>query len=188
MSGLSEITRTSHQLGMGSESELMGMGTTGDNRMLGEKEVNWALGGAALGLTVAIVEFVANNVFDKSGSNQFAERRRGEYSRNKKFKDVLNDYKYGDYYYYEDYSNAFGLGDYNSQFRSAVKEHYKDDDFYDYEDYSYSQFSKKIFSPTQETDSKLVTKNLSKGDARKNHQPPKSNSNRNFDSRPSSSR
>ena len=35
-------------------------------RMLGHsKEVNWALGGAALGLTVAIVEYIANNVFDR---------------------------------------------------------------------------------------------------------------------------
>ena len=37
-----------------------------DDRMITEnREVNWALGGAALGLTVAIVEYLANNVFDK---------------------------------------------------------------------------------------------------------------------------
>ena len=187
MSGLSEIIKSSHQLGMGGDSDLVGM--SGDNRMLGEKEVNWALGGAALGLTVAIVEFVANNVFDRSGSNQLAERRRGDYSRNKKFRDVLNDYnKYGDYYYYDDYSNAFGLGDYNSQFRNAVKEHYADDDFYDYEDYSYSQFFKKTFSPPQEADTKSTIKNLSEADGRKYHQPPKANPNRNYDSRTSSSR
>ena len=34
------------------------------SRMLGEKETKWAIGGAALGLTVAIVEYIANNVFD----------------------------------------------------------------------------------------------------------------------------
>ena len=34
------------------------------SRMLGEKETKWAIGGAALGLTVAIVEYLANNVFD----------------------------------------------------------------------------------------------------------------------------
>ena len=34
------------------------------SRMLGEKETKWAIGGAALGLTVAIVEYLASNVFD----------------------------------------------------------------------------------------------------------------------------
>ena len=29
------------------------------------KEVDWAIGGAALGFTVAIVEYIANNVFDR---------------------------------------------------------------------------------------------------------------------------
>ena len=29
------------------------------------KEVDWAIGGAALGFTVAIVEYIANNVFER---------------------------------------------------------------------------------------------------------------------------
>ena len=29
------------------------------------KEIDWAIGGAALGFTVAIVEYIANNVFDR---------------------------------------------------------------------------------------------------------------------------
>ena len=38
----------------------------GDRQMFSDsKEVDWAIGGAALGFTVAIVEYIANNVFDR---------------------------------------------------------------------------------------------------------------------------
>ena len=97
----------------------------GHKRLLTDsKEVNWAIGGAALGLTVAIVEYIANNVFE--GSNgQVAERRRGDYyssqqarsKKNKKFQDFLYDQKYPDYYYFDDYSHAFGVDDYNEDER-----------------------------------------------------------------------
>ena len=118
-----------------------------------------------------------------------AERRRGDFyssestRRKKKFKDVLNEYKYGDYYdyddYYNDYSNAFGYGDYNTQFREAVKGHYDksfNQDFYDYEDYSYSQFFKKTFSPNQQSaESQVKIKTLPTPDGPAKSKPSNSN-------------
>ena len=69
--------------------------------------------------------------------DEFAERRGGLQSKPKKrqkFRDVLEDHKHGDYYnYYEDYSNAFGHGDYDTQFRDLIQQHYAEDEFYDYE-------------------------------------------------------
>ena len=38
---------------------------TGKQMFGNSKEVDWAIGGAALGFTVAIVEYIANNVFDR---------------------------------------------------------------------------------------------------------------------------
>ena len=37
------------------------------------RETDWAIGGAAIGFTAALVEFIANNVFDKS--NEFSSRK-----------------------------------------------------------------------------------------------------------------
>ena len=147
----------------------------GHKRLLTDsKEVNWAIGGAALGLTVAIVEYIANNVFE-GRNGQVAERRRGDYyssqqarsKKNKKFQDFLYDQKYPDYYYYDDYSHAFGVDDYNDQFRKAVNEHYAKDDYYDYEDYSYSQFFKKTFSPLS-AESRVKVQKLPTTDVYKN--------------------
>ena len=69
--------------------------------------------------------------------DEFAERRGDLHSKPKKrqkFRDVLEDQKRGDYYdYYADYSNAFGHGDYDTQFRDLIQQHYAEDEFYDYE-------------------------------------------------------
>ena len=69
--------------------------------------------------------------------DEFAERRGDLHSKPKKrqkFRDVLEDQKHGDYYdYYADYSNAFGHGDYDTQFRDLIQQHYAEDEFYDYE-------------------------------------------------------
>ena len=106
------------------------------------------------------------NIYNRE--TQFAERR-GDFSKKKmksqKFKDVLNDQRYRDYYdYYQDYSNAFGQEDYNSQFRDVISNHYAKDDFYDYEDYSYSQFFRQTFTPTPEPDSKMKVNKLATPD------------------------
>ena len=165
--------------------------TMASSRMLGEKETKWAIGGAALGLTVAIVEYLASNVFENRDS-QFAERR-GDFSKKKmksqKFKDVLKDQRYTDYYdYYQDYSNAFGQDDYNSQFRDVISNHYAKDDFYDYEDYSYSQFFRQTFTPKPEPETQMKVNKLAAPDVYKkyDHSEPKTSSlNRKTEPQPS---
>jgi len=110
------------------------------------RETDWALGGAAIGFTAALVEFIANNVLDKS--DQFSSRK-GEIrpvSRKtkgrRKFKDILDEVD--DF----DRSNAFGYDDYDISYRNLLQEHYIDnDDVYDYQDYSYSQFFQTTFPP-----------------------------------------
>ena len=37
------------------------------------READWAIGGAAIGFTAALVEFIANNVFERS--NEFSSRK-----------------------------------------------------------------------------------------------------------------
>ena len=111
----------------------------------------------------------------KYRENQFAERR-GDFSKKKmksqKFKDVLKDQRYTDYYdYYQDYSNAFGQDDYNSQFRDVISNHYAKDDFYDYEDYSYSQFFRQTFTPTPEPETQMKVNKLAAPDVYKKYDP-----------------
>ena len=113
-----------------------------ERKILGHsREADWAIGGAALGFTAALVEFIANNVVNKN--NGFSSRKgwiRPAPQRSKqrrKFKDILDDARD------KDLTNAFGYDDYDITYRNILREHYidndDDDDVYDYEDYSYSQ-------------------------------------------------
>ena len=110
------------------------------------READWAIGGAALGFTAALVEYIANNVFVKDINNQFASRK-GELRvepkksrRRRKFKDILEDT--------EDLSQAFGYDDYDISYRNLLQEHYlENDDVYDYEDYHYTQFFRTTYPP-----------------------------------------
>ena len=107
------------------------------------RETDWALGGAALGLTVALVEYIATNVFERRADSEFASRR-GDirpYARRKhkpKFKDILEDIG-------ADRSEAFGYSDYNDAYRNVLREHYRPEYDYDYEDYSYSNMFRDTF-------------------------------------------
>ena len=110
------------------------------------READWAIGGAAIGFTAALVEFIANNVFERS--NDFSSRK-GEIrpvprknKRRRKFKDILED---ADVF---DPRNAFVDYDYDITYRNLLQEHYIDnDDVYDYEDYSNTQLFKTSFPP-----------------------------------------
>lgn len=110
------------------------------------READWAIGGAAIGFTAALFEFIANNVFDKN--NGFSSRK-GEIrpvprktKGRRKFKDILADTS--DF----DPGNAFGYDDYDITYRNILRKHYIDnDDVYDYEDYSYSQFFQTTLPP-----------------------------------------
>ena len=107
------------------------------------RETDWALGGAALGLTVALVEYIATNVFERRADSEFASRR-GDlrpYARRKhkpKFKDILEDVAV-------ERSEAFGYNDYNDAYRNVLREHYRPEYDYDYEDYSYSNMFRDTF-------------------------------------------
>jgi hypothetical protein len=110
------------------------------------READWAIGGAAIGFTAPLVEFIANNVFEKS--NHFSSRK-GEIrpvprknKRRQKFKDILEE---ADVFVPR---NDFGDDDYDITYRNILQEHYiGNDDVYDYEDYSNTQFPKPTFPP-----------------------------------------
>jgi hypothetical protein len=75
------------------------------------READWAIGGAAIGFTAALLEFIANNVLERS--NDFSSRK-GEVKpvpkktkRRRKFKETVEE---ADYF---DPSNAFGGDDYD---------------------------------------------------------------------------
>ena len=67
-----------------------------DRKIFGHsREADWAIGGAAIGFTAALVEFIANNVFKPS--NDFSSRK-GEIrpiqrktKRRRKFKEILEE-------------------------------------------------------------------------------------------------
>ena len=120
------------------------------------READWAIGGAAIGFTAALVEFIANNVFDKD--NDGFSSRKGEVrpvrninKERRKFRDILDDANNFDYSY----------DDYDVTHRNRVHEDYNDnDDVYDYEDYSYSQFFQTTLPPeTYQSRYDLETRN-----------------------------
>ena len=98
--------------------------------------------------------------------DEFAERRGDLHSKPKKrqkFRDVLEDQKHGDYYdYYADYSNAFGHGDYDTQFRDLIQQHYAEDEFYDYEAELQTNPYYRAFSWLKTPNSAFTIKNLLK--------------------------
>ena len=99
------------------------------------READWAIGGAAVGFTVALVEFISNNIFDKS--EQFSSRSGTMMEARKKDKRKFKEFDNNDL----DLSNSFGQDDNEITFRNLLQEHYTSDidDIYDYEDYSYTE-------------------------------------------------
>lgn len=117
--------------------EGLGLGMEVDQRLRGEegverhifghsRETDWALGGAALGLTVALVEFIANSVVEVASS--VASRRRDFPDRAViTSRDDYDDEE--EFYYYDDYGeeDQYDYADYrassNSRRRSSHSSH-----------------------------------------------------------------
>merc|ERR1719192_1363420 len=114
--------------------EGLGLGIEVDQRLRGEegverhifghsRETDWALGGAALGLTVALVEFIANSVVEVAS---VASRRRDFPDRTVITSGNDYDKEEEEYYYYDDYGDEdlYDYADYRASNRRRSTHHH----------------------------------------------------------------